>query len=282
MLKLSLQPRHIRLIGSRPDVDYIKARSIDNPKFPLEYYERMRITMDERRFRSLFGGEWEKMEGLVYDCFDDQENTIDPFLFPSGTKFIAGVDWGTTAPFSLTVRAITPKGEHFQPSEVYKTGLTISTMIKVAQDLKRVYPIEMFYCDPSSPGYIMEFNNAGLTSTPADNQIRLGIDLHYQLIKERRFKLFRGDNRHSIDEYETYHYPSDREISQDTKIVDNLPIKQNDHAMDSARYVTIATFKGYHRHEPRVISQLDEKKHLSIEERRQRLYQPANERFEEW
>jgi PBSX family phage terminase large subunit len=266
---------------ARPDVLYLKAKSTDNPYFPREYYERMRETMDDRRFRAMFGGEWEKMEGLVYDCFEDETNTCTPFSLPQGTKYYAGVDWGTTAPFAMVIRAITPDGLHFQVAEVYRTGLTLLDMIQVAKQKAQSYPIELFYCDPSQPGHIKEFCIAGLAAVGANNEIRLGIDLHYDLIKSRRYKLFRGDNKFSIDEYETYHYPALEETKQDTKIIDNLPVKQNDHAMDANRYVTVSTYTGDYRKEPEIYSPMDEKKKLSIYERADRIYEPV-ETFDEW
>ena len=257
--------------NSRPDVLYLKARSIDNPYFPRDYYERMRATMDERRFRAMFGGEWEKMEGLVYDCFDEAQNTIQPFILPPGTRYYAGIDWGTTAPFVLVVRAITPDGYHYQVSEVYQTGLTITGFIQMARQKRQAYPIEIFYCDPSEPGYIQEFNMAGLTAAPADNDIKKGIGLHYDLIKSRRYRLFKNDNKFSIDEYETYHYPSEDEIKQDTDVKDDKPVKQNDHSMDANRYVTAMTYTGDHRKDPQIITPSDERKNLTIHERYMRV-----------
>jgi PBSX family phage terminase large subunit len=215
---------------ARPDVDYIKARSVDNPYFPKDYYERMRNTMDERRFRAMFGGEWEKMEGLVYDCFNEEENSITPFELPAGTEYYGGIDWGTTAPFAMVIRAITPEGLHFQITEAYKSGLTVLDQIALARQKLLRYPVKMFYADPSMPGHIAEFNRAGIPCSPADNDIRKGIDLHYELVKTRRFKVFRGDNRHTVDEMETYHYPSQDEVDQDTNVTEDKPVKQGDHA----------------------------------------------------
>lgn len=261
-------------INSRPDVTYLKARSVDNPYFPKDYYERMKKTMDDRRFRSMFGGEWEKMDGLVYKCFDEDQNTINPFLLPPGTKYVAGVDWGTTAPFVIVVRAITPTGDHFQVTEVYKTGQTIMDMIQLAKQKMQAYPISLFYCDPSNPGYITEFNRAGIPAVGAQNDIKIGIDLHYALINSRRYKLFRGDNKHTIDEYETYHYPSEEEVKADSDIVDENPVKQNDHAMDANRYVTLATYTGDHRKAPQVISQSNPGK-LTMQERMRKIRSPG-------
>lgn len=263
---------------ARPDVLYLKARSIDNPYFPRDYYERMKKTMEPSRFNAMFGGEWNKMEGLVYKCFDEDANLINPFQLPPGTKYVAGVDFGTTAPFVIVVRAITPNGEHFQITETYRTGLGITDMIGLIKQMLQAYPIKIFYCDPSAAGYILEINRAingtGASAVPADNDLKIGIDLHYALIASRRYKLFRGDNKHTIDEYDTYHYPSEQEIKADNDIVDNEPVKQNDHAMDANRYVTLATYTGEHRKAPQVVSQSDERK-LSIEERMARIRQPS-------
>lgn len=268
---------------ARPDVEYIKAKSTDNPYFPLDYYERMRETMEPRRFNMMFGGEWEKAEGLVYNCFDEHENMCNPVDLPYGTKIVAGVDWGTTNPFALIVRAITPDGNHYQLSEVYQTGLTILDMIAVAKQKLLYYPIEVFYADPASPGYIAEFNRAGLTTVAANNDIKMGIDYHYELLKTRRLKMFRGDNKYTLDEYETYHYPSLDEIKQDNDIKEQNPVKQNDHAMDANRYITIMTYTGFHRDNPDIIEATSaNKKKMTIEERMARIRTPSREIYEDY
>lgn len=236
-----------------PEVDLYQASSWENPHFPREAIERARKTMDHRRFNAMFGGKWEKMEGLVYNCFDSDEHTINPFSLPQGTKVFAGIDWGTTAPFVIVVRAILPNGKQYQVSEFYRTGLTIIDMIAVAKQKQQQWGIQAFYCDPSAPGYIEEFNRAKLTAIPAQNDIKLGIDRHYELIRSNRYFLFRSDNKFTIDEYETYHYPDSSEDSgPDKDLKDNKPVKQNDHAMDANRYVTMGTYMIYNLSDPRI------------------------------
>ena len=256
--------------NARPDVLYLKARSIDNPHFSLDYYKRMKETMDPRRFNAMFGGEWEKMDGLVYRCFDEQENSINPFQLPIGTKYYAGVDWGTTAPFVIVLLAVTPNNEYYQITEVYKTGLGITDMVALAKQKMQSYKIEQFFCDPSGKGHIVEFCNAGIPAVGANNDMKVGIDLLFSLIKTKRFKLFRGDNKHTIDEFDTYHYPSEKELKEDTDVVDNEPVKQNDHAMDALRYVIMGTYRGDHRKTPEIISQTEPGK-LTIAERMARI-----------
>lgn len=238
--------------GKRPDILIVQARSDENPYFPKEEYERRKATMDPRRFNALYNGEFEKMHGLVYDCFDDEIHVTQPQQLPYGTKYYAGVDWGTTHPFCIHVRAITPAGLHYQVSEFYKTGLTIMDMIIAAQKLKQIWGIQLFYCDPAEPGYIEEFNRNGLPAIGAVNDIVKGIGLHYALIKQGKFKIFGSNCPYTLDEYESYRYPEPKDLRPDQPDKEQLPVDQDNHAMDAARYATIMTYHSADKKAPHV------------------------------
>jgi len=238
IFKEIIRPK-LRDPSARPDVFMVQARSDENPYFPMDEYLRRKATMDPRRFNMMYGGQWDKMAGLVYDCFDEFENSVKPFPLPAGTRFVAGIDWGFTQPFALTIRAISPAGMHYQVSEVYKAGLTMSDKIEVAKRLKGIWNITMFWCDPAEPGSIQEFQNAGLPAAPAINDVRVGIDAHYDLIASGRYKVFEGACPKTVDEYEAYHYPEPDDLKPDQDEKDAGPVKQNDHAMDSNRYITV-------------------------------------------
>ena len=224
-----------------PHVEYIAAASNENPYFPQDVYDRNRATMDPRRFNAMFGGKWERMAGLVYSCFDEDENICEPFALPAGTRFFGGVDWGFTAPCAITVRAITPTGHHFQVAEVYRTGMTLTDKIEACRLLRKVWAIERFYCDPEEPASIEEFNRAGLSAIAANNDVKLGIALHYELIKTRRYRVFSRGCSNTIDEYATYHYPEPKDSKPDQDVIDDDPVSQSNHAMDSNRYITVMT-----------------------------------------
>jgi hypothetical protein len=238
--------------GTLKDTLVVQAKSCDNPYFPMAEYEKRRLTMDPRRFNALYNGEFEKMHGLVYDCFDDELHVCDAFQLPFGTKYYAGVDWGTTHPFVITVRAITPTGNHYQVSEYYKTGLTIMDMIHVAQKIKQVWGIQMFFCDPAQPGYIEEFNRHGCSAMGAENDIRRGIDLHYSLIKQGKFKIFKGSSPYTLDEVDTYHYSEPKDLGPDDKDKEQNPVDQDNHAMDTWRYATLMTYYSADKKAPHV------------------------------
>lgn len=226
--------------SARPDCELIQAASWENPFFPQGTVDIARMTMDPRRFNMIFGGIWDKVEGLVYD-WDEGENICQPFNLPTGTRFIGGIDWGYTDPFVLVVRAILPTGKHFQVSEVYQSGLTLTEIIDICKQKRAVHGIERFYCDPSQPGYIEELCRNGCPASPANNDIRIGIDRHYELIKTRNYKVFAGTSPHTVDEYETYHYPEPDDLNPDQDSKEAKPVDQGNHAMDANRYVTIMT-----------------------------------------
>lgn len=267
--------------GKRPDVEYISAASWENPYHSLHdptKREFKRSTMDQRRFDMLYGGEFGKMVGLVYDCFDEDENQCDPVQLPAGTKFFAGLDWGFTDPFALAIRGITPEGRHFGVSEFLKSGMTINDIVELCRQMKRIWNIQAFYCDPSQPGSIEEMSRAGLTAIPAVNDIRIGIDKHYELLKTRRLKYFRGKNQHTLDETETYHYPEPEDLGPDEDSKEQLPVDQNNHLMDANRYVTISTYnQAGLKHTPRVPDDKRQEMGDSADKRIKSLLKPVRQ-----
>lgn len=231
--------------GLRQDIEYITAASWENPYHSLHDPEKRkakRATMDERRFDMIYGGQFGKMAGLVYDCFDEEAMQCEPFALPAGTKYYAGLDWGFSPdPFVIIIRAITPSGHHFQVSEFCKTRLTISDQVQAAKQKQQIFNIEKFFADPSQPGSIEEFNRNKLPTIPAENSIRDGIDSHYELIKSGKFKIFRGSSPYSIDEYASYHYPEPSDLGPDDDAKEVVPVDQGNHCMDAAKYLTMMT-----------------------------------------
>ncbi len=253
--------------GKRDDVYLVEASSNENPFFPQEEFERRKRTMDPRRFAALYEGQFEKMHGLVYDCFDEDSHVVKPFELPQGTRYYAGVDWGYTDPFVLVVRAVTPTGHHFQVSEFYKTGLTITDIIQIARQKKQTYGIHTFWADPSQPGYIEEFNRNGLSCLPADNDIRRGVDLHYDLIRSGRYQIFEGTSPYTIDEMSGYHYPEPEDLEPDEDSKEQLPVGQDDHSLDANRYCTVMTYRSATKHVPKTPSETKDTRHMTHEKR---------------
>ena len=228
----------------RNELKIVQAASIENPYFNKKSYEKQRQTMDPMRFNMLYGGEWGRMDGLVYKCWDDQENQIDEadLKLPKGTRFFGNIDWGYTHPCHIGIRAITPDKTHIKLSEYHYAGKTISDIKEQCKRYMTVWPIELFFCGPDQPGNIDELNRAGIPAVKANNDVRLGIDRHYELIQTRRFKVVRGKCPHTIDGIDTYHYHEPKDLGADDDDKERNPVKQDDDAVDSDRYGTIETY----------------------------------------
>ena len=225
------------------DAVVIQARSDENPFFPKQEFLRKKATMNPRRFNMIYGGEFHKLEGLVYECFEEDYHIVERKKLDERTIYVAGVDWGYSNPAVILVLAVTPNDGVFLVAEYYKENQTIGELVDVGVRLKRHYNIERFYCDPSSPANIVEFNRAKLTAIASDNDIRSGIDSTYELIASDRFHVFEGVAPHFVDEISMYHYPTDIDVKPDKDVKEQLPVKQFDHAMDALRYPIYAMHK---------------------------------------
>ena len=235
-----IRPYHRGLLDE--DIELVQARSDENPYFPRKEFERKKRTMDPRRFNMVYGGEFHKLEGLVYSCFDEEKHIIEPYVFDAKTKVIAGVDWGYTNPAVIMVLAVNEHGV-FLIHEWYKAQKTIGEVVEQAKKLQSIFDIERFYCDPSSPANLVEFSKAGLTAVPADNEIRAGVDAMYDRIASGKFWVFRGKAPNFLDEISMYHYKTDDDIKPDKDVKEQLPVKQYDHSMDAVRYALYALHK---------------------------------------
>ena len=212
--------------------------------------------MEPRKFQMIYGGVYSKPAGLVYDNFDIDKHVIEPRELDPGTVYYGGIDWGYTDPFVIKIRAVTPLGFHYDIFEYYKTQCTISDMVRVLKSIEISMQIEVkrYMCDPSRPDYINELCRHGFTAVAANNDIRMGIDMHYELISSMRYFVFKGACPHTLDEYELYHYPEMKDLKPDQTQKDELPVDKDNHAMDVSRYITMTCYKPMGKMKNRVVT----------------------------
>lgn len=267
--------------GDRDDIHLCQAESRENPYFPEEEYLAAKKSMNPARFAMMYGGRPSKMEGMVYDCFDEDLNTVEPFDLPSGTKVWAGIDWGYTQPFACSIVAKLPNGHYILVSEVHQSRMTISDIIEVLKQRQQIWDIQRFYAGPDQPGYIKELNRAGLPCTAAQNDVKKGIDLVYSLIQGGKFRVFKGKAPNILDEFENYHWPQSQDLKPDQDEKDPNPVKQDDHGLDSLRYVLISIAnKTEDRHKMKTPGK--KKAQESVEQRLKRLKSKRKSRHETW
>lgn len=235
---------------TRDDVLLIQAASNENPYFPQAEFESRKKTMDPRRFQMMFGGRFERPEGMVYKCFSPSNECTDDEV-PRTLEYFAGIDWGYTEPFAMTVVGIDwDTDERFIVAEHKQSGMTLSDIKLLVEQTADHYQVRLFCCGPERPEMIDELCLLpGVAAIKGFNECRMGIDIVYDLMARGKIKFLKGRTKHHIDELESYHYPEHIESRPDKKILDQLPVQVNDHNMDSMRYA-IATTIGMRQQAP--------------------------------
>jgi PBSX family phage terminase large subunit len=200
------------------------------------------------RYLRLRQGLWAAAEGVVYDGFDRGLH-LKAELPVKPQRHVAGVDWGFTNAGVLQVWGVDGDKRMYRVREVYRTKKTIDWWIEEAKKLKAEFAC-VFVCDPSQPGYIQQFKNAGLRVVEAFNDISLGIQNVQQRLKpaedgQPRIYWIVGGLAGRDEELSTLHKPtcSEEEIEAyvwpqgvDGKALKELPIDDNNHGMDAMRY----------------------------------------------
>ena len=237
--------------------------------------------MEPRRFNMIYGGNFEKADGLVYSIFNEDTMVVDPFEFPPGTEFYGGIDWGFTHPAVIIIRAVLPTGLHVEVAEFHKSGHTINDLARICQGFNSIYPVKRYLCDPAEPDSISVLCQKGITAVAANNSIRIGIDNHWDLINSGNYKVLRSSCPHLLDEYEQYHYPELKDLNPDQDEVDELPVDQFNHCMDVARYISMDTYKPRHRHNKIVVNgnEFVQDKRLGSSSDPRRLLKKSNTHF---
>jgi PBSX family phage terminase large subunit len=218
--------------AERDDCAIYKWKSIDNPTFSKEYYDRQKQILDPIRFAMKYEGDHAQRYGLVFPL--DEGCIIEPYSVEASTHFYGGIDWGFTDPLVIVVRGITPLGKDVQVKEFYKPGIMPDEIPGIVKQIQDTYQVKTFLADPSDPGKIAMLQKYGLRVQKADNDIRKGIDAHNKSIRSGKYQIF-NTCKATLDEYETYHWPDDEDEGLDAE---DKPVDENNHAMDANRYVS--------------------------------------------
>ena len=242
--------------------------------------------MSKHDFDMMYGGKFLKRAGLVFDCFQEQINIIPHFELPEETKFYAGIDWGYTQPFACCIIAATPDNHFYVVSEVYETRLSINDIVDILKQRRQIWNIQNFFAGPDQPGHIQELNKAGLRCQAADNNVKLGVDDVYRVIKSGHLKFFKNSSPNIIDEIDSYHWPSKKDLDSDQDEKDPNPVKQNDHGLDALRYVMRSIINRAPDYKKQMTTPEDGKRKtlddLTLEQKLRRLRSKRRTTHEKW
>ncbi len=205
--------------------------SWENPHLPPSDIQEAKRSLSEETFAQEYGAAFTTFAGRVYKEFDREIHVIEPFPIPPGWRKVRGIDFGYTNPFVCLFIAIDSDENIYIYDEHYERGRL--TEDHYQEIIKRPGPFYATYCDPSERQMIEDLRARGLNLTPANNDLRAGIEAVREGLKvgqDGKPSLFVFKNcRMTIFEFEQYRYPEHNPDSEH-------PEKRNDHAMDALRY----------------------------------------------
>lgn len=231
-------PSHwLKQFIDNPEIDsYIQKYTIfDNPALDPEIVKNLCTEYEGTvYYQRYILGEWTLAEGLVYPMYRDAvENAPDGVA----EQYVLSVDYGTQNAFAGLLWGRYGKVWYLTKEYYYsgrETGVQ-KTDEEYADDIDRFtdglaspeYKLRVIV-DPSAASFITLLKKRGkYRVTPADNDVRNGIIETARALKNGTVKIPES-NKNTIREFEGYVW--------DENSGEDIPVKINDHAMDSMRY----------------------------------------------
>ncbi|MDP4163087.1 MAG: PBSX family phage terminase large subunit [Bacillota bacterium] len=212
----------------------------DNPNLDEEYKEFVRNAYTGFWYLRMIEGKWVVAQGAVYDMWDKQLNTFTDEDLAPGFKHLAqryiSIDYGAQNPTVFldcwddgdTVWILDEYYHDGRNTKQKENSEYADDLIKFIGDQQPRFII----VDPSAAAFKVTLRNRGIRTKDADNEVLEGIRMMATMIAKRKLKVHRKNCPNFLKEVSSYVWDEkaiDRGVEQ--------PLKQNDHCMDSARYL---------------------------------------------
>lgn len=225
---------------NHPDIDVVRFRSIDNPTFPKEEYERARRDLQQWKFDMFYNALFTRPAGLIYDCLNEAENVIPRFSIPDTWHRYLGLDFGGVNTAGMFYAQEPGTGKLYAYRE-YKAGGRSAA--EHAYYLLQGEPmIPTCVGGSKSEGqWRTEFQQGGEVKgvkvglpvkEPAVSDVEVGIDRVYGANKRGEIYYF-NDLDGFLEEKRTY----SRELDENGEPTEEIEDKNSFHFLDSERYI---------------------------------------------
>jgi len=241
-----MKQEYINEADNDPNIKVINVSTKDNEFLDDEVLEMQldRFPEGSMMYDRLIKGKWVAAEGIVYGVFDPATHVVgeEKVLEDKSDykKIVAGADsgWHPDPRVVLTI-GVRGNGRIDVLDEFYRTKASVDDALQWLDSLD--YDVGVIYHDPSEPEDIKDYRKGGYRAVKATNDIVPGIT--------EVTKYFAGMNGKDIrilescvstqEELLSYRYPK----NQDKKGSDT-PVDDNNHAMDSLRYLIMGLKNG--------------------------------------
>jgi len=222
------------------------------------YLDKLNKLTGVRKLR-LQGGIWAAAEGVIFDEFDGAMHVSNRKRLPRDWARVWGIDFGYTNPFCWQQWARDPDGRLWLEHEIYRSKRTvrehcaqIMQVVTMQDGVTWKYPRpEFIVCDHDAEDRATFTKELGLVTRAAKKTVSPGIQ-----VTKQRFTLA-GDGMPRIFLLADALVDRDEEVAEaglplgllgelpgyiwkpgaDGKPIPDEPLKQNDHACDTMRYV---------------------------------------------
>lgn len=216
---------------NHPEIDVIRFRSIDNPAFPKEEYERARRDLPLWKFNMFYNALFTRPAGLIYDSFNEVEHISPRFNIPDNWQRYLGLDFGGVNTAGM-----------FYAKEPGTTRLYAYREYKAGGRTAKEHIAELLKGEPRRPTTVGgakseqqwrdEFAQAGLAvQEPPISDVEVGIDRVYGCHSRNEIIVF-DDLAGYLDEKMSY----SRELDEMGEPTEKIEDKNEFHIMDAERY----------------------------------------------
>lgn len=223
---------------AHPEWESFQFPSWASPYLAAKEIEEAKRVLANETFAQEYGAQFTTFTGRVYKEFNRSVHVIEPFAIPESWRRFRSIDFGYTNPFVCLFLAVDEDENVYIYDEHYQAGKL--TDYHLAEIMRRSGNFQASFCDPSARQLIEDMRARSLSLTPADHELRSGIEAVREKLKikeDGRPSLFvlKGC-LNTIFEFEQYRYPETKGDGNDRE----EPLKLNDHAMDALRYALAA------------------------------------------
>lgn len=217
--------------ASEKNALYLHFTMDDNPSLSSEIKERYSKLYSGVFYERFILGLWTVSSGLVYPMIDSKIHFFDDE--PVCERFIVSCDYGTVNPSSFGLWGLSD-GIWYRLKEYYycskREGIsrTDEEHYNALENLTDDFNIDFIIVDPSAASFIECIRRHGkFTVKKADNDVLSGIRRVSDAIKQKKI-MFSTSCKDTIREFSLYQW--------NDKVSYDVPVKENDHAMDDIRY----------------------------------------------
>ena len=215
----------------------------DNPSLSEEIIKRYKSMFSGVFYRRFILGEWVAASGVIYDCFNPQDNMVEYDQLPwqikeKNIKPWYSTDYGTFNP-QVYLEGYYINSTLFITKEYYYDGrqaLVQKTVDEYVADFAafREERYKANIVDPSASALIVSMEKSGEKVYKAKNDVIHGINKTYNLMAEGRIKIL-PCCKNLIQELGTYSW--DEKKSDRTG--EDAVVKAFDHCCDALRYMVM-------------------------------------------